>query len=192
MRTNIPSGIVTGLKVEWTKTITGYGPDEWSLSYHLRGENRLDVTATDNEDGSFLISFVAETDEDTPAPLTTGAYFFQAYLTNIADTTNKFLFDSGRVNVIANLADTSLETFDGRSRAELMVTAIDALLAGKATNDQMGYTIGQRTLTRIPPDQLIQWRNHYASIVEAESMRERQKKGLPVFENIHVKFTKPR
>lgn len=192
MQTNIPSSVVSGLKTEWTKRLSDYSPDLWSLSYHLRGSQALDVTATDNGDGSFLVSLVAETSGDTPEPLTPGQFFFQAYVTNIADSTLKYLVDQGRVNVAVNLSSVALETYDGRSQAELMVAAIDALMAGKATRDQMGYTIGQRTLTRIPIDQLLEFRKHYVGIVESEQVKARVKKGLPAFENIHIKFQRPR
>lgn len=191
MQTNIPSSIVSGLKTEWTKTLVAYSPALWTLSYHLRGSNALDITATDNGDGKFLVSFVAETGE-TPTPLAVGTYYFQAYVTSITDPTNKLMVDSGRVNVIADLSAESVETFDGRSQAEITLEAIDAMLLGKATRDQMGYTIGQRTLTRIPIPDLLALRKEYAGIVEAERMAARIKKGLPIFENIHVKFTKPR
>lgn len=192
MQTNIPSKLVSGLKTEWTKRFTDYSPDLWILSYHLRGTEALDVTATDNEDGAFLVSLTAETSGDTPTPLTPGQFFVQAYVTNIADPTIKHLVDSTRVNVIADLSSETLETFDGRSQAEVMLAAIDAMLAGKATRDQMGYTIGQRTLTRIPIPDLIELRKHYLSIVESEQVRARVKKGLPAFENIHIKFRRPR
>jgi hypothetical protein len=190
VQTNIPSSIVSGLKTEWTKRFTHYSPDLWTLSYHLRGTQALDVTATDNEDGSFLVSFVAETSGDTPTPLTPGQFFFQAYVTKIADPTVKVIVDHGRVNVIANLE--TLETFDGRSRAEVLLEAITAMLEGKATRDQMGYTIGQRTLTRIPIPDLLLLKKEYAGIVEAEHIKARVKKGLPAFENIHIKFQRPR
>lgn len=192
MQTNIPSSIVSGLKTEWTKRFRDYSPDLWSLSYHLRGTQAADVTATDNGDGAFLISFVAETSGDTPSPLTPGQFFFQAYVTNIIDPTIKVIVDQGRINVTANLSSETLETYNGRSDAELKVEAIDALMAGKATRDQMGYTIGQRTLTRIPIDQLLEFRKYYAGIVESERVKARVEKGLPAFENIHIKFQRPR
>lgn len=151
------------------------------------------MTATDNEDGSFLVSLTATyvvTMTETPLPV--GQYFFQAFVTNIADPTDKRLVDSGRVNVDADLSSVDVTTFDGRSQAELTLVAIDAMLAGKATRDQMSYTIGQRTLARIPIDQLIQFRNQFAGLVQAERIKARVKKGLPIFDNILTKFRRPR
>jgi len=192
VQTNIPSSIVSGLKAEWTRRLQDYSPDLWTLSYHLRGAAAADVTATDNGDGTFLVSFVAETNGDTPTPLTPGQYFFQAYVTSIADASIKNLVDQGRVTVAPDLSAESMETFDGRSQAEIMLAAIDAMLAGKATRDQMGYTIGQRTLTRIPIDQLLEFRKHFLGVVESEAVKARVKKGLPAFENIKVQFRPPR
>ena len=191
LQTNIPSNLVSGLKTEWTKRLKDYSPGLWTLSYHLRGVAALDVTATDNGDGTFLVSLTAETSGDTPAPLPTGQYFFQAYVTSIADNTIKTIVDSGRVNVIADLSSGDVETYDGRSDAEKMLAAINDLLAGKATRDQMAYTIGQRTITRIPFDQLRMIRSDLMAQVESEAIKARVKKGLPAFETIKTKFKQP-
>lgn len=191
MQTNIPSNIVSGLTVEFTKRLADYSPAEWTLSYHLRGTQAANATATDNGDGSFLVSLTAKTGGMTPVALTPGRFFFQAYVTNILTISDKRLIDSGRINVTPDLSSVTTP-FDARSSAELMIEAIDALMEGKATRDQMSYTIGQRTLSRIPVPDLLEFRKYYIGIVESEAIKARVKKGLPAFENIHVKFRQPR
>jgi len=197
LKTNIPSRVITGLTVTWTKRLADYSPSLWALSYHIRGAegNVLDVVATDNNDGSFLVSLTASYlgEMDAVTPLAVGQYFFQAYVTNIDDTSDKRLVDSGRIDVEADLSLESVTSFDGRSKAELMLEAIDALLLKKAlTPDQMSYTIGQRTLTRIPHDQLLKFRDYYVGIIQAERIKARRDKGLPVFDNILTKYRQPR
>lgn len=108
-------------------------------------------------------------------------------MTNIADASIKKLVNSGTIEVLADLSG-NLPDFDGRSKAEVMVDAIDAVLAKKATRDQASFTIGQRTLTRIPPDQLITWRQYYAGIVRSEKMQKRIEAGGSPFENILAEF----
>lgn len=191
MQTNIPSNIVSGHKAQWTKRFADYDPSLWTLSYHLRGTQALDVTAEDNGDGSFLVTLTAVTG-DPSAPLTPGVFFVQAYVTEIADATNKRLVDQCRVNIIPDLSSEAVETHDGRTQAEITLTAIDAVLAGKATRDQASYTIGQRTLIRIPIPELLELQKHYAGVVQAEHIKARIKKGLSPFDNIHVQFRRPR
>ncbi len=195
MKTNIPSSIVSGATIEFIKDLTvknsHYTPDLWDLAYHIVGAARLDVEAIawTEDPTKYFISLVAESDD---GPLPAGQYFFQAHATDVSNTSDKRLVDSGRINVLVDLSNDDLETYDGRSKAELMVEAIDALLAGKALRgDQAGYTIGQRTLTRIPVDQLLEWRKYYAALYAAEVMRIRISKGLSPFENILTEFKLP-
>lgn len=196
MQTNIPSSIVSGATIEFTKCLHNrlpdYTPDLWDLSYHIRGAAALDVDAIawTEDPTQYFISLTASYGI-VPTPLPAGQYFFQAYATDVSNTADKRLVDSGRINVLADLSNPLLTTYDGRSNAEIMVAAIDAVLNKKATIDQAAYTIGQRTLTRIPPDQLIEWRKYYASIVQGELIRKRIEKGMSPFENILTEFKLP-
>lgn len=193
MQTNIPSSIVSGATIEFTKCFRDFTPDLWDLSYHIRGASPvvLDVDAIAWTDPTQYLVTLTASYGVTPTPLPAGQYFFQAYATDVSNTADKRLVDSGRINVLADLSSPSLTTYDGRSNAEIMVAAIDAVMQKKATVDQAAYTIGQRTLTRIPPDQLIEWRKYYAAIVQGEIMRKRIAKGMSPFENILTEFKQP-
>lgn len=186
MKYCIPSQIVSGTTETWTERRSSYPSDEWTLSLHLRGGAQLDTTATANEDESHEIELTAASGGPL-TPLPVGQYYWQLKATNIADTSIKRIVDSGSIEVLADLSG-NLPNYDGRSDAELMVAAIDAVLAKKATRDQASFTIGQRTLTRIPPDQLITWRQYYAGIVRSEKMQKRINEGGSPFETIAVEF----
>lgn len=194
MQTNavLPAQIIQGTLVSFIKFLTDFDPTLWTLSYHIRGTAQLDATATDNGDGTYLVEFVASTgvDPDPIVPLPPGQYFYQAYATDVSNTTDKRLVENGRVEVLVDLSTVST-TFDGRSQAEIMVEAIDDVMAKKATRDQQSYTIGQRTLVRIPPDQLLKWRDYYAGIVRSEIMKKRIAAGLSPFEAILTEFKRP-
>lgn len=185
--TNIPSQIVTGSTVIFTRSYSDFPSSEWELSYHLRGTGALDVVADPLPDGSFEVTLIASTGPG-PTPLVVGKYFYQAYVTNLSDSTDKRLVDNGTVEILIDLSDTGITTYDGRSVAEIMVEAIDAVMTKKATRDQASYTIGQRTLVRIPPDQLLQWRKYYAAIVSNEAIQRRVAAGESPFETIAVEF----
>lgn len=192
MLTNIPSSIVSGATIEFTRCHKVYTPALWTMSYHLRGAAALDIEgAAWSEDITQYVFSLTASSGDPLTPLPVSQYFFQAYATDVSNTSDKRLVDSGRINVLADLSSPSLTTYDGRSEAEIMVEAIDAVMLKKASRDQASYTIGQRTLVRIPPDQLITWRQYYAQIVQGEIMRKRQALGLSPFENILTEFKAP-
>jgi hypothetical protein len=50
---------------------------------------------------------------------------------------------------------------DTAGHAERMLTAIEALLEGKAGKDVASYAIAGRSLTRMTVDELMKWRSHY-------------------------------
>lgn len=189
---NLPSKIVSGKPVKFTVSLDDYSPAEWTLSYHLRGAVARDVTGTTSDDGlSFKFDFVAETSGMTPVPLTPGQYFFQSYATNVSTSSDKRLVDSGRFEVLTDLSNPSLTSYDGRTENEKIWAAIKAMIAKKATRDQMSYTIGQRTISRIPMDQLIMFEQHYAKKVAADRARERMDNGGSFFETIKTQFREP-
>lgn len=178
---------MSGATESWTECHRLYPSDEWTLTLHLRGGSSLDVTATANEDKTYAIDLVAINNDSDPLPV--GAYYWQTKVTNIADNAIKKFIDNGTIQVLADLSDPDLETFDGRTKAQVMVDAIDAMLAKKATRDQQSFTIGQRTLQRMTPEQLLKWRQYYADIVKAETMKKRVANGESPFETIYVEFT---
>lgn len=187
----LPAQIVQGTSVVFIKCLEDFTPDLFTLSYHLRGAAQLDVDATDNGDGNYLVQFVASTGVDPDiAPLPAGQYFYQAYATDVSNSSDRRFVESGRVEVLVDLS-TVTTSFDGRSNAEIMVAAIDAVMQKKATRDQQSYTIGQRTLVRIPPDQLLKWRDYYTGILRSEIMKKRIAAGLSPFENILTEFKQP-
>lgn len=189
---NIPSKLVSGRPVKFTLTHHDYSPDEWTVKYHIRGSEARDVNGATSEDGlSFDFDFIAETNGVTPTPLTPGQYFWQSYATSVADVTDQRLVASGRVEVLTDLS-TATDPYDGRTQNEIIWAAIKAMIAKSATRDQASYTIGQRTIARIPKDQLIAFEQHYAKLVAAERNRARQEKGGSYFETIYTTFGEPK
>lgn len=177
---------MSGATESWTECHRKYPSDEWTLSLHLRGSSALDVNATANEDKTYALTLTAVNNDSDP--LAVGTFYYQTKVTNIADTSIKKFIDSGSIQVLADLSDTDLETFDGRTKAQIMVEAIDAMLTKKASRDQQSFTIGQRTLQRMTPEQLLKWRQYYADIVAAERIKARVQNGQSPFENIVVEF----
>jgi hypothetical protein len=191
--TNIPAKLVSGQHAKWTIALEDFPSSEWTLTYHLRGSAAKDVSATVSltEPSGFDVDLLAVANGGS-TPLTPGQYFWQSYATNVSDPTDKRLVGSGRVEVLTDFSNPLLTSFDGRTTNEKIWAAIKAMIAKKATRDQMSFTIGQRTISRIPMDQLIQFEQHYAKLVSADRRQARIDKGESPFENILTQFKEPR
>lgn len=103
------------------------------------------------------------------ASLTTGQYWYQVISDQDVGTGRVFIKDG---SVLVQGTITGSGTYDGRSVAQKILSAIDATILGKATADQQGYTIqsgsGSRSLSRIPLPELKDIRAVYAAIVAGE------------------------
>lgn len=66
---------------------------------------------------------------------------------------------------------------DASSHSERMLTAIEALLEGKATKDVASYAIAGRSLTRMTVDELMKWRSHYRGEVRKQRAQAAGKSG---------------
>jgi hypothetical protein len=60
---------------------------------------------------------------------------------------------------------------DPRSHARKTLDAIEAVVEGRATKDQQAYTIGGRSLQRMPIKDLMYFRGVYRAEVYAEESR---------------------
>ena len=164
--TKEPVVITAGDTVKWTKSLSDYLPgDSWVLSYAfvITGD-QLIVTATDNGDGSHLAT-IAASDTGT---LTVGIYHWQAYVTK---GTERYRVGYGRVEVKPNFEDQSTG-YDNTSHVKNVLDALEATILGKASKDQMSYTIAGTTVSKMTPEDLIKWQNHYRIMHKQELQAE--------------------
>lgn len=71
-------------------------------------------------------------------------------------------------------------TADVRSHGERMLTAIEALLEGRAVKDVNSYAIAGRSLQRMTVKELMDWRSHYKSEVARERGRGKPNGGRSI------------
>lgn len=185
--TREPREFTAGETVQWLKSLDGYSSaDGWALTYYFRGAGRFDVTAEAQADGSFLATITPDAVQQP------GVYYWQAWA---AKGEEKHVVAEGRSEARQSLAD-AVENYDGRSKAQQILDAVDAMLAGKATLDQQEYTIGDgdssRMLKRIPIPELVKLRETYARIVARERRDERVRRGGTLMRNVKARFTRPR
>ena len=148
-------------------------PSGYTPKFVLGGSSSLSDTGAVNGDDIDFALTAAQT-----ASFATGQYAYQVIAEN-GSGGRKFISD-GTVWIRKAMATSGVQDF--RSTAEIIVEAIDAVMANKATADQQSYVIqtqlGSRSLNRMSMDDLLKARQYYRGIVLAE---KRAREGSSLF-----------
>lgn len=194
VRTIEPTQITTREEVHWTKSYADYPASLWQLNYYFRGPAlasgfnaawATEVTA-DGDDFDIVVP-ASKTDDMTVA----GIYTWQAWLTEIADSTNKINIGSGRTRITIGFdpADLTLET---RTPNEIALDSVNAAMLAFSTSDVLEYEIstpaGTRKVKRSDKTQLLKMRDLYATLVINERARERSRNGQPIMQSVKVRM----
>jgi len=154
----------------WTKSLTDYSPDDgWALTYYLKGNGNSATITTTNSGGLFLATIAAA----TTAPFVAGTSYLDGY---VSKGTERFNVYSGSITIAQNLA-TATGTYNGSSAAQTILSAIDAVLAQKATEDQKVLQHDNLRLEQMTWDELIKARNYWQNIVNQEKSAEAVRNG---------------
>lgn len=192
VRQTEPTTITTREEVHWQKCYPDYPASLWQLNYYFRGPgtgfNAAWATEVTAEGDDFdIVVPASKTDDMTVA----GDYTWQAWLTEIADSTNKIKIGEGRVKVVLGFDPTSVVTLETRSKAKIMLDTIDAALLAFATSDVMEYEIetpaGRRRVKRSDKATLTAERKYWAGIVTNEFAREDARNGKPLMKSIQMR-----
>lgn len=178
--TNEPLEFISGDTVSWTKSLTDYpANDSWVLTYALiNSAHKITITATASG-SDHLVSLSAA----TTAAYTAGVYQWQAYATK---SSQRFLVDSGTITVIPNFAAET--TYDARIHAKKMVDLIEDVLEGRAEGDTQEYTIGNRSMKKIPILELKKLRDVYLAEYNRLINLDKMANGIPLKNRIKVRF----
>lgn len=183
-----PLSFIVGQELIWEKRvdnyackIDGFKIDEFKLLYSFRSSAHMfDVEATAGNDHYLIKIPSSKTMAIKPAN-----YWWQAMLcSSLQDVVH--IIAEGQILAKPNLA--LLEEYDGRSHAQKILEALEDTLLGKASRDQMGYSIAGRSISRLAPAELLKWRDLYKAEYARELKQERLKQGLGVNSNIKVRF----
>ena len=184
--TTEPTELYVGDRWMWKRTDLGtdYPTASYSLSYVLRhlhsGNTHIDITAL--EDGN---DYIVEVASATTAGYTHSDYRWYAFITRSSDS-QRIEIGSGTVSVYPNRVTAN---DDPRTHAEQMVYKIQLVLQGRADADVMSYSIAGRSLSKMSPDELVQWRDYYLAEVAKERRAEAIKLGKGVNSRILARFT---
>lgn len=172
--------ITKGDKISWLTSLPSYlSPSTYTLSWALRGATVLNLTSTQEGDGTFKTEITAA----QSGALTVGKYLWQAYATNEDD--ERTTIGQGRVTVKPNLF-TVTAPYATATDAETMLaevkTAINRVLEGQS------YKIKDREMTRADLPELIKLRDKLKWEVANEKRKDDIANGLPDPSRIKIRF----
>jgi hypothetical protein len=164
---------------KFKKWLTDYDPATDTLGYTLVNSDHIyEITCTDNGDGYFLAN-VLPTVTRTWQP---GTYAYQAHVTTGSD---RFTVGSGTIKLLPDLTRGAVDT---RSHVKITLDALEATLQGRATQDQLSYSINGRSISKIPATELIEWHSHYSALYRQEVQAERINNGAGKSNLVRVRF----
>ena len=178
-----PEKLTSGVTWKWKKTISDYPASEWTLTYYLR------------KDGATATSFSATADGDTHlvtiAAATTAAYASGIYdfIGWVIKGTEKYEVFNSMIEVLPNPTNTS--AYDPRSHARRVMELLEAAMEGRVPNGMESYSIGGRSINKIPLSQLRELWEKYKQDVVMEEQAERLVNGRRSGKNIGVRFNRP-
>lgn len=164
-----PSRVTAGDTWTWLWTPADYpATDGWTMSWRVIGAG-VALTVPSVASGT---GFRATADAAATAALVIGARGLAATLIGWAARGGE-RFESYRGEIMID-PDPATITGDIRGPAALALEAVNAMIRGKATKDQMSYKIGDRELSRIPiPDLIV-----LQTKLEADAKREKDAASL--------------
>lgn len=184
--TTEPAELIAGDLWTWKRTDLGsdYLNSLYTLTYKLRPEGAttgttLTITATASG-ADYLVSVAAA----TTAGYAAGEYNWSAFITRDSDS-ERFQVDYGTLTVKPDLA---VATTDPRSHAKITLDALESVIEDRATKDQMSYSIGGRSLSRMSVDDLLKFRNTYRAEVKKEDRAEARRNGKGNKGRVLVRF----
>lgn len=155
----------------------------WALKYVAVGRlGIITINATADDENADDFKFTA-------AAATTAAYVADDYQWQVVATlsTTRYTIATGIVTVTDNIAGRTA-LYDNRSHAKKVLDAIEAILEGRASQDQQSYTIGGRSLSRTPLQDLMRLRSMYKAEYEAEVATANVEAGLASGNKIYTRF----
>lgn len=183
---NVPAIIYSGDTVRWTESAT---PDYssttgWSASFALRhatGNDALTVSGVADGAGGWTFTLSAT----QTAALHVNGHYWQI---TVSKDGERFTLGTGTLETKANIP-ASGNTYDGRTQAQIDLEAVRAamraIVTGGATQE---YSIGNRSLKKMPMADLIALESKLKADVAREARADRLAKGMNSGRSVFVRF----
>lgn len=162
----IPANLVAGDTWAWTRSLADYSAATHSATWYFENKDAAFSIAASASGASFAASVIPA----TTAGYRAGAYRWRLVVTRTADSA-RFTVETGVVAVLPDPAAAGM--MDWRSHARRTLDAIEAVIEGRASVDQMAVALNGRSLQRTPIADLLMLRDRYRRDVRAEEAAER-------------------
>lgn len=180
-----PERIVVGDFIQWRRTDLGtdYPNDAYTATYVARitggGSSEIQIAGT-AYNSDYLFSASSSVSEN----FTAGFYHYQLEMVRNSDS-ERIVIDRGTFTAAVDL---DVNGTDPRSHAEIMVDKIETVLQGRADADVLSYSINGRSLSKMPPNELVEWRDYYKREFLMEKRRERIRRKIASGATIVARF----
>ena len=180
-----PDRLVVGDRVTWRKPglASDYPSTEYSLTYISRaasGAGNHEFQVPGVLSGSDYVFTITSADS---ANFDAGRHHWQLEVTRTSDAERAVIL-TGLWDIIEDLDDN----IDPRSHAEIMVDKIEAVLQNRADADVLSYSINGRSLSKMPPSELMEWRDYYRREVVIEYRKAHARTGRPHSGTVKIRF----
>ena len=181
--------LIAGDTLSFLDSVPEYPPaDGWTLKYRLvprfTTPVQAPITLTAITEGT---DYRVQEAAGATAVWAPGSYTWSRWVEK-AGPIRQSLGD-GQIQIKTNPA-TAAQGYDGRSHARKVLESINAVLEGRATQDQEEYTIGSRSLKRTPIADLLVLRDRYVAAVANEDAAAAVASGLPNPRNVGIRFNR--
>ena len=179
-----PAVFTAGDTTQFTHTDALYEIDDWTLAYNFVNASYFySCLASSGSGYDFSVSIAAS----VTVSMVPGIYRWASFVSKgVGITYERHQVEQGVIEVLPNWA-AQTSGYDYRSHVKIVLDALEATLEGKASLDQMGYTIGGRSISRMAPSELIEWRARYRAEYETELRNDDEDR--PNARRVLVRFT---
>ena len=180
-----PLEFVKGDFVQWRldEYSTDYPNSTHTMEYVARirggGSSEIKIASTTiDDDYLFTITSAVSTNYDA------GHYHWQLEVVETSSS-NRIVLNTGEWDVKVDLDDNNA---DPREHFMIMLDKIETVLQGRADADVLSYSINGRSLSKMSPNELVEWRNYYKREVTMHNRKERIKHNMPTGATIVTRF----
>jgi hypothetical protein len=169
-----PTEIVVGDFVSWKRSdlVGDYPPATYSAEYVARitggGASEIKIEGVERNN-YYWFTASSSVSADFPP----GRYHWQLEVTQTSSG-NRIVVERGEFDAVVDL---DVNNSDPRLHCEIMLEKIESVLENRADADVNSYTIAGRSLTKMSPQELIEWRNVYLREVASHRRKMKLKQG---------------
>lgn len=163
--TSLPLTFVAGDYLNLKESYSDYPASEnWAITYTLVNASAIiEITSTASDDDHLMQVAIA-----TTADWESGVYDWQKRVSNGTVT---YTLDIGQITIKPSFTAQST-SYDNRSHVKKTLDALESVILGKASKDQLSYSIAGRSISRMSPNELLEWRDKYKAEYRAELVRD--------------------